>query len=318
MPDQKQNTAQTQDAGADDFAAWEAQRNAELTGESADAEEPATESSDESETPEEKKESEGQDSSEDEESEEGKGEDGEKQEEKPKRKGGFERKIGKLTRQKSELERQNRELAEKLAALEKPKAEDKPAKSDDQKPRSEDFESFDEFTEALTDWKLDQRAKAQEAKDAEAKAKAETESRKQKAAEGWNDRVAEARKQFADYDEVLEEAADIDVPAELESALLEAGPAVLYHLAKDPAEAERISKLPVQTALREIGKIEAKIASQPAAKEEEPEPTPKPKPKPSQAPRPAKPLGGSSGALIDDDDLPFDQWEKRRNKHLRG
>lgn len=325
MPqEQEQNTVQPQETAKDDFSTWEAQRNAELTGQSAAGEEkPAAESADDSETAGKEKEPEGEKSADEpEEESEGEDEDEKKDEdegEKPKRrKGGFEKRIGRLTKQNSELAAQNRELAERLAALEKgkPAAEDKPAATDDDpEPQEEDFDSFSDYVKATTKWTYRQEQKAKAAEEAEAKAKAEAETRKQKAAEGWNDRVAEARKQFSDYDEVLEDAADIEVSAELESALLEAGPAVIYHLAKNRDEAERIAKLPTASALREIGKIEAQLSAKPAK-----EPTPTPKPKTTSAPKPPPPLSGKSSAPrgLDDPDLSFDEFERLRQKQLLG
>ena len=48
--------------------------------------------------------------------------------------------------------------------------------------------------------------------------------------------------------------------------------------------------------------------------------TPKPAPpkKVSAAPEPVKPLAGSSPATIDEDDLPMEEYYKRRTKQLYG
>lgn len=315
--DQEQNTVQTQEAAVDDFASWEAQRNAELAGESVAGEEtPAAETADDSETTEQKKEPEGEEPKGEPEGEDPEGEKPKEEGDKPKRKGGFEKRIDKLTRAKAELERQNLELAARVAALEKGKpVEEKPAAAtDDPEPKEEDFDNFSDYVKATTKWTYRQEQKAKADSEAEAKANAEAETRKQRAAEGWNERVAEARKQFDDYDEVLEDAADIEVSSELEAALLEAGPAVIYHLAKHREDAERIAKLPTSTALREIGKIEAKLSAAPA---KEPTPTPQTK-KTTSAPKPPAPLSGQSSALrdLDDPDLPFDEFERRREKQL--
>lgn len=292
MPEQEQNTVQTQES--DDFNAYvEAQESSEDT--SGAGEKPAAESAEKAETSETKEEPKGDDP--DGEDPEGDKDGEEPAAEKPKRKGGFQKKIDALTRK-------NHELAERLAALEKGGHEktEKPAakadNADDSKPRQEDFDDFDDFVEKLTDWKLLQHEKAKSAQAAEAEA-----------AKGWKERVKEARKQFADYDEVLEAAEDIQVPEVLRTALIEAGPAVVYHLAKHPEEAERIANLNPVTAARELGKIEASLAT---AEKKAPPPQPK---KPSSAPKPLSPLAGSGNvprSIHDYDGEDFEEYESLR------
>lgn len=272
---------------AEDFNAYEAQEQAAEPA--ATEEKPAAETAEESEASEEQKETEEQTESEDSEESEEEAE-GEK-EEKPKKKGGgFQRKIDKLTKRNSDLAAQNRALEERLERLEKkdePKPEKaEPSSTDDPKPRSEEFEFFDDFTEAMTDWKLRQKEKAE----FERKSKEEAEAAKRKAAENWKTRVDAARERYEDYDEVLETAEDLDVPVDLETALLEAGPEIIYHLAKNRDEAKRIADLPLRSALREIGKIEAKLAD--SSKEPPPKPQPR---KTSSAPKPAPSLSGPGG-----------------------
>ena len=43
----------------------------------------------------------------------------------------------------------------------------------------------------------------------------------------------------------------------------EVGPKILYHFAKNPDEAERIGKLSVAKALKELGKLEATLQTNP-------------------------------------------------------
>ncbi len=65
---------------------------------------------------------------------------------------------------------------------------------------------------------------------------------------------------------------------------------ILYHLAKNPDEAERIASLPLGQQAREIWKLEQTLASA------------KPPVKPSAAPEPIKPLGGSKA--VSGDEMP--------------
>lgn len=78
-------------------------------------------------------------------------------------------------------------------------------------------------------------------------------------------RTAEVRAKHSDYDEVLENAPNIGLHADTQRALLtsEHGPAIIYELAKNPAELERIASLPPLEAAREIGRLEARASVTP-------------------------------------------------------
>lgn len=88
-----------------------------------------------------------------------------------------------------------------------------------------------------------------------------------------------------------------DVPAEL-----------LKALNKDRKEATRIFHLfnsnPIMAA-REMGKLESRLQNAPKAE---------PPKRVSAAPEPIKPIKGSGSGLVDDANLPIDQWIARRNK----
>lgn len=311
MNDQEQNTVQTQDAGTEDFATWEAQRNAELTGDSGAGEKtPAAESADESETSGKTEEPEEETS----EGDEGDEPEDKPKDEKPKRKGGFQKRIDRLTRE-------NHELAARLAALEKGDEKEAPAKAstdaanDDPKPKSEDFDSFDEFTEAMTDWKIRQREQARAAEETAAKAKAEAENQRKAIGQSYVEQEKAVKAKYADFDEVMEAAEEVEAPQYLLDLLLQAGPEVAYHLAKDLDNAARIAKLGPTAAAREIGKIEATIVD---SSDKEPTPKTQPTKKTTSAPKPARSLTGSSAQPkgIDDPNTPYDEWEKARNRQL--
>jgi hypothetical protein len=71
-----------------------------------------------------------------------------------------------------------------------------------------------------------------------------------------------ARAAHADYDDVLE-SSTMPVSQALQQVLLtsEQGPAIMYQLAKNPAELARLSALPPLDAAREIGRLEARASS---------------------------------------------------------
>jgi hypothetical protein len=89
---------------------------------------------------------------------------------------------------------------------------------------------------------------------------------------------------------------------------MEADADLAYYLAKHPKEVERLSELPTVSArIRELGKLEAKIAAEPE------------KPKaPSKAPAPIKPLSGAGSTKSDvpsEDDSTAD-WIRKRQKQV--
>lgn len=231
----------------------------------------------------------------------------EESDEKPRRRSGFQKRIDRLTREKRELEARLA-VAEK-AKEETPKEEAKPAEPKG-KPKAEDFDSYDEFTEALTDWKLAEKDRAQAA----ARDRAQAEEAHKAVVGKWQERAAVVKKANPDYEKVLDSAADVPIPGYVEAALLESdlGPEIAYHLAKNRKELERIVALSPASAGREIGKIEARLESRPAT----------PKPTVSKAPKPVKPVQGSRAGTapsVYDDELAadFNAWEARRRADLK-
>ena len=213
---------------------------------------------------------------------------------KPKRKGGFQRKI-------ERLDAENQELRSRLEAIERGKPESKPVEG---KPQVGNFDTYEEFEEALIDWKVEQREAAAKAKAAEEKAKEETRTR----VEAWEAKLNASRKVHDDYDEVIE-SVDVPLSAALQALIVESehGAELAYRLAHKPEEIERLSKLSPVSCARELGKLEAEITP---AKE---------KPRASAAPAPIKPVGKGSGTTVNllDPDLPYSEFEKLRNKQLR-
>lgn len=241
----------------------------------------------------------------------------EEQPQKPEPKGkpkkGIQQRFNDLTRARREAEEKNRRLEEELAALragkqpEKPIEPQKPAA----KPKAEDFQSYEEYLDARDAYVEQQAiAKAQEKlehKQAETKAR----ERAQAALKGWNERSAAFRSEHDDFDDVLGSVA-VEIPAAMQQIFVEAdqGPALAYELAKNPAELERIAKLPPMAAARELGKIEAKLTA-PKAPE-------KPQQKVSQAPDPVNPVGGKGAPVAKKpDEMTLAEYRAWREKNGR-
>lgn len=215
------------------------------------------------------------------EAKEGESEDAEEKpetEEKRKRAGGWQRKI-------ERLERQNQLLVEQLGANRQPPAPT-PAKSDkDKTPEEKATEYF--------------RAAAKQAL-----AEERQQQRQQTVVADFVRRTAEVRAAHDDYDDVVP-SVNIPTDSALGQVLLtsEHGPAIMYQLAKSPAELARLSALPALDAAREIGRLEAKLSSS----------TPPAKTNGTTAKRPPAPptsVKGSTSNTRSLDDLPMSDYKR--------
>ena len=211
-----------------------------------------------------------------------------------------------------ELTSEIRELRAKLDQQKgdaSPKTEAAPKPSQESgKPQAETFTTYDEYIEALTEWKVEQKEKARAAETAKEEAKRTA----QRQTETFVSRVAETAKEagYADIADVINDA-DVPLTPAIQAAILrsEVGPKIAYHLAKNAAEALRISKLDPVDAVLAIGEIRAKLIAKP-------EPQAK---RVSKAPAPPKPVSGSGSAEWDltDPELRFSDFEKQANKRFR-
>lgn len=230
---------------------------------------------------------------------------------KPARKGGFQRKIERQAKEIEELRRQlagktaasaadNSKSAEPATKTEQPKPElpqyEKP------KPKLEDFDSMEQFAEALTDWKLD-------AKDFERIQLSKAEEQRKQAQtviEGWNSRVKDVKQERPDYDDVLKSVEDIQIPPAHQRLFLdsEIGPKIAYDLASDPDELKKFAAMDPLTAARFFGKLETAYQSQ-----EDPK---TPEPRVSSAPRPVRPVGVRSVGTPDVKAMNLQDWRAAR------
>ena len=231
-------------------------------------------------------------------------------------KSGFQKRIDKLTREKYEL--QNR-----LAALEKaPKAE--PAKAVEQpkveeiklpaKPSKDDFNDYDEYIEALADWKTEQKLAAKleqlRKEEAEAEQKAQFESMRT----AYLKRLEAAAERYEDFEEIAGNSR-VEVSKAIEELIItsEEGPDLQYYLGSHPDWAKKLLTMSPAKQLMEAGKVLAKLTEN-SEQEEESEPRPK-KPGP---PAPIRPLGGSSTkSSVPLDELDYQEYRKLRDTQIK-
>ena len=168
------------------------------------------------------------------------------------------------------------QMQARLDDLDKAKEEAKEIKATDsesgeESPVRADYETYEDYLEARSDYRADQKVSAklkaydeQRAKESEAGKK---KSAEQKFQEQANQRIEEGRKEFKDFDTAINLAVEdeiINVGSELYIGVCDSpvGHRIAYYLAKpaNHAEAERINSLSPRGVQREIGKLEVKFA----------------------------------------------------------
>lgn len=145
-----------------------------------------------------------------------------------------------------------------------------PAQAPAELPPVEQFESVDAYAEALAERKAE-----------ELLARREADRQKMDLLEAYHDREEEARSKYEDFEQV---AYNPKLPITTVMAetiqMSEVGPDLAYYLGSNPKEADRISRLSPYLQAKEIGRLEAKIASEPVLK------------KTTSAPPPIAPISG--------------------------
>jgi hypothetical protein len=270
--------------------------------------EASDENSEESETSEEQESTDDESDNEFAESEEKEGEE-EPEKEKPKKKNkGFKKRIDKL---RGELSAKDQEINYlKQLALDKASARENPIETQkkseaklDGKPLAEKFDTHDEYLEALTDWKLEQRETERENK----KREVELKTQQQSQAQSFQAKVKDFAKSTEDFNDVVSEVDDITLTPGLQEVLIssEVGPELMYELAKNRKELERINALGPLAAAREIGKIEARLSKAHSPSKEA---------KQTKAPQPISPVGnkGSGKPAKSPENMNFGEYKKWR------
>lgn len=191
------------------------------------------------------------------------------------------------SRRWTRLIRERAEFKAKADLLESELMNVKNQRTQEQAPTKPTLEQFagdvEKFTDALTDYKL---AIAQER---------ETPAPKDDSAKGWKAKETAAQTEYPDYEEVVYEADPLTLPAGVIDAIVtsDLGADIRYLLAKEPAIADKLEGLSEAAAIREIGKIEARIEAEKAAKVKKPA-------EKKKLPDPISPEKGGSGTVESD------------------
>ena len=205
----------------------------------------------------------------------------------------LEKRFSELTKQREmarqEADRERQRAADLEARLEALERGSKPVKQDEpnKEPQPSDFTDAFEYAKALAEYST---AKALENRDKQESERKANEER-QKVMTSWQTKLEAAKSELPDYEDMIA-SSDVVVSDQVRDAILESdvGPKILYHLAENPEVATKISGLSLTSALREIGKLEARFEKTAEA--------PKPAVRKSNAPAPINPIRGGSNVDV--------------------
>lgn len=174
---------------------------------------------------------------------------------------GVQKRLDELTREKYEWKREAdywREAATKAKSAETvpPEFPEIPPIAPSGKPVASNYEDYEDYIEALTDWKVQQsRSKEME----EARRYAE-QSETQKSQQIFQET---AKAKYPDFEDVISSARDVPCTENMMKAMLamQQGPEIMYYLAKNPSESARIAQLSSISQITEIGSLGVKISN---------------------------------------------------------
>jgi hypothetical protein len=205
------------------------------------------------------------------------------------------------------IRRKNRELE----AARQPAPVQEPAQTEavpglPAKPQLDQFEDYDEYVVALSEWGNEKAHLTREYKARQT----EAQTSRQAVINTHLDRVDTAKVKYTDWDEVAA-ASDVRFNDDTFAAILESDQSadISYHLMKNEAEAARINALPPIQQIKEIARLEDKFKAAPPVK------------RITQAPTPLNTLEGDTGVNAQKDpnkmtDSEWITWERERVKKL--
>jgi hypothetical protein len=200
----------------------------------------------------------------------------------------LEKRFSELTKQREQAnqalakEREAREALEaRLSEYEKREA---PQVVDENvEPQPSQFTDAFEYAKALAEYAAENALRNRDKQDAERKVADE----RSKVMQTWQQRIDATKAELPDYEEMIT-SSEVVVSDQVRDAIIESdvGPRILYYLAENPELGVKLSSMSMSSALREIGKMEARFENVETAE--------KPAVARSKAPAPIKPLRSTS------------------------
>ena len=207
----------------------------------------------------------------------------------------LERRVSEITKQReaareeARLEREQRERLEaRLKEYESKVNPQAQAPQDDlgEEPRADQFSDMYEYAKALAEYTADKKMAERDQQELNRKAAAEQEVK----FKAWADRVNAVKSTLPDFDDMVQ-SSEVRVSDPVRDAIIESehGPQILYYLAENTEFAQKLAGMSLVSAVREIGKIEARYERDAKASVPEVKPTVAK----SKAPAPISPLRGA-------------------------
>ena len=180
-------------------------------------------------------------------------------------------------------------------------------------PKREDFETPEEFQEAISEYREKIRGPKAQLEHAERKA-AEAQGEYDKAlVDSWGERVEDVLEELPDYKETVKKA-NIPMTEAMLKAILRSslGPQITYYLAKNQDEAYDILDLSENEQIQAIGRLESKVQ---AGRNVEPEvKVEKQKKEPNPPPTGEKPKGEKQTSKKDPANMSLEEYAKWRRE----
>ena len=215
---------------------------------------------------------------------------------------GVQKRIDRLTQEKYRLRAELDFLRSQQPQQAQPAQQ---AQQPSQAPKLEQYNSIEEYLDALADHKASQKfdhlAKEREAKESQTRQQQEV----AKLHESYTKQTEQARQAYSDFDDVVQDP-DLPISQAMAEAIMRStnGADVAYYLGKNPDQAARIASLDPFSAAVEIGRIAATVVR------------PQPR-KTSNAPPPIQPVGARATPVTDPDKMSTEDWLKWRNDQLK-
>lgn len=188
------------------------------------------------------------------------------EEEAPKKKGnGFSKKLRKLTTRNYEKDAEIAALKAQIASQAQPKPDNRQVENEAFGPNPDHFADGNTDPEYLKEMATHAGRKAyqdEKAKDDKIAKQTKGEEIYNKAAKNYQVKTSQASEKYEDFDDVITESSTRFAP-DVSMAIYgssEAGE-IAYHLAKNPEIADSIAQLDTISAIKELGKLEARFTS---------------------------------------------------------
>ena len=214
-----------------------------------------------------------------------------------KRRGGFQKKIDRLETEIANLQGQLQDNSNNFRKVDPFAAE----------PKRQNFRTDQDFNDAHTDWRDDQREASRQA---EAK-KANFQQSQGKKVEIYEAKTIELRKN-EDYAKAVD-SYDGPLTIGMQQGLIDSdyGPEVAFELAKNPEIGRKMAGMTMLQINKEIARLEVKIERKQAKTKSRKSTSKKTK---SSAPRPIEPVKGTTKVKVDADSEPYEDYLKKRQK----